>query len=105
MSRMSPESQRIAIAEFLGWKLAGRVMDKLLMFPPEHGDWAHPPDYPNDLSACADFEAHLTDAQWQIYALHLGPLTSSRVKHYIGATAEQRCGAFLRTLNLWKENQ
>jgi hypothetical protein len=101
---MTPEQKRIAIARALGW--INVVGD--MGFPPNVSCWDARrlkimPDYINDLNACSDFESTLTDEQWHIYALHLGPLDSSRVKHYIGATAEQRCNAFIEILGLNSE--
>ncbi len=100
---MTPEEQRIAIAEACGWTLN----------PAKHTakglDWLHvpsgktaynPPNYLNDLNAMHDAENSLTTSQMTTMSqyLHrqLGMLWGF-------ATASQRAEAFLRTIGKWKE--
>lgn len=101
---MTPEKQRVAIAELCGWKFAGRINDKLLMWPPIHGDWRHPPDYLNDLNAMFDAEKFLTDSEVEQYDIILSSFfwsgyPASRKNWH--ATAAQRAEAFLRAKDLW----
>lgn len=68
------------------------------------------PNYPEDLNACAEFEATLTDDElWEYSKLLMDyrqaangfPLASrSEVLKLQKATARQRCIAFIKTLNL-----
>lgn len=101
---MSPQEQNIAIAEACGWK---RPFGNT-------GDWERPdgsmarhlsiPSYHSDLNACAEFEATLTPIQEEFYRLKLSSITHRGGRdRNVFATAPQRCEAFLRTLNLWKE--
>ena len=118
---MSPEAQRIAIAESQGWK------------GPDHPDvkkhvatWSKPeiwymkpnglltwlsdiPDYTNDLNAIHKAMESLSDTQIGIWLLRVSEICSrdcqagkSRYSS-ANATASQRCEAFLKTLNLWEE--
>lgn len=61
------------------------------------------PDYLNDLNAMHEAEKVLTNEQYDIFALRLGPLTSMRRRQYISATATQRAEAFLRTIGKWEK--
>lgn len=60
------------------------------------------PDYLNDLNAMHEAEKTLTDKQYELFALHLGPLTSQRKREYISSTAAQRAEAFLKTIGKWE---
>jgi hypothetical protein len=109
---MTPEEQRVAIAEARGWKL---VMDDPLYEP----YWEDPkgnmigvscglkyPDYLNDLNAMHEAEKVLdlikrcqfADNLFRVMVCEDG--VSEFMK--IHATASQRAEAFLKTLNLWK---
>lgn len=94
---MSPEEQRIAIAEVCGWKTGYR--------DPEA--WHPLPDYPNDLNAMHDAEKTLDRNQLERYADILCDEFydgfDPDIVAVITATAAQRAEAFLKTLNLWKE--
>jgi hypothetical protein len=112
---VSPEAQRIAIAEACGWKL---VTDN----PEYEPYWEDPkgnmvavsngvhrfPDYLNDLNAMHEAEKVLTNQQKEKYLDILSDFTEGRrdtsyVWHdTVFATAAQRAEAFLKTLNLWK---
>ena len=116
---MTPEEQRVAIAEACGWKRSDL-----------RPSWCHPdnwsmakngsyevwvsrdklPDYLNDLNAMHDAEEMLTDDQWVEYrenirTVVLGPVryVSQWCKADIHSTARQRAEAFLRTIGKWKE--
>ena len=51
------------------------------------------PNYPEDLNACAEFEATLTDDKWDMYCENLG----GSLRACASATARQRCIAYLKT--------
>jgi hypothetical protein len=111
---MSPEAQRIAIAEACG--MIGPFESREEWF--ENGDsdgWKivlrdatgkRVPDYLNDLNAMHEAEKILTHDQansfteflWSQYPGHV--LFDSYIWH---ATAAQRAEAFLRTIGKWKE--
>ena len=60
------------------------------------------PNYPEDLNACAEFEAKLTDKEWDVYSAEIVSLTlwdraTDTVKRILQATARQRCLAYLKT--------
>jgi len=126
---MTPEAQRIAIAEACGWKLcrddnktwrtpqqAGRNKELL---GKEDGPWnfesAGPPDYLNDLNAMHEAEKVLPiDRQYEygeklrVISGNVGPKGGHFTPNGFGCyalahlSATQRAEAFLRTLNLWK---
>lgn len=119
---MTPDEQRIAIAEFCGWKWRDNVRP---IYPP-CGGWFSPeghgpfgpdafPDYLNDLNSIHEAEKKLTDEQWSLYRLDLTTVCEREDKERLGytpthqsfwhATATQRAEALLRTLGLWKETQ
>jgi hypothetical protein len=118
---MTPEEQRIAIAEACGLSTFplnatwGRGLCER-----DDGTPTTLPDYPNDLNAMHEVEKTLTDRQWfheikdsqegeicywtclwHIVARDSKTNGSTRLRHE--ATARQRAEAFLRTLNLWVE--
>jgi hypothetical protein len=107
---MTPESQRIAIAEACGWVRPIGITNV------EPDTWwtkgdnkltLHLPDYLNDLNAMHEAEKVLDDEQAATYYDLLNiklPTTRCSIDEYvIHATAAQRAEAFLRTLNLWTE--
>ena len=118
---MNSEKQRIAIAEYCGWKDVrghmGIPPEGGMLFPyPEHHeeDWRlNPfrglPDYPNDLNAMHEAEKTLTQEQWDEYEIDLGEVVWKDDMSFIntrkrtGATAAQRAEAFLRTIGKWEE--
>ena len=105
---MTPEQQRIAIAQACGWICA------------DDGFWDSPsqkigiaehllhtaiPDYLNDLNAMHEAEKTTlkNDALlWHKYASFLD-MDYCNQPYTIGSTARQRAEAFLKTLNLWKQ--
>ena len=95
---MTPEKQQIAIAEACGWKYVN--FNYILQ-----GVWQNVgsfPDYLNDLNACHEMEKSLADTfQRRNYYQTLDEITGDQW-NTIGATATQRCEAFLKTINLWK---
>ena len=108
---MTPESQRIAIAEACGWKL---VTDNPCYEP----YWENPtgnmiavscgmrlPDYLNDLNAMHEAEKIFNHAQYCRYISGLVSLTVADNNSIFMATAAQRAEAFLRTIEKWTTNQ
>ena len=96
---MSPEQQRVAIAEACG------IVSKDQWGPlyrTQYGIVRDCPDYLNDLNAMHEAEKVLNreSGYHEIggYGLYLVAL-----EHNASATAAQRAEAFLRTLNLWNE--
>lgn len=115
---MSPEAQRIAIAEACGYTLIRQSTAWEVSDPPEDpiclcgehqvfgGERTEQiPDYLNDLNAMAEAEKALTDDQLADMAEALGvdaddaPADSWRL--LLRATAAQRAEAMLKTLGLW----
>ncbi len=103
---MTPESQRIAIAEAHGFTNNENDCSRW------HISYA--PDYLNDLNAMHEAEKVLTEEQLHDYGKHLGAITTvmtwwdSRISGYgmakfAHATAAQRAEAFLKALGLWVE--
>ena len=106
---MSPEKQRIAIAEACGWQhtnderiwtdtsiqRAGRFWHFI----------EHLPDYLNDLNSMHKAEnSFALDGKWLNYEKELTRLTPMGrcVWH---ATAAQRAEAFLKTVGRWEDNK
>ena len=124
---MTPEAQRIAIAEECGWKnhnhpdvmqlKQGWTMpEKWCMDPKGVLRFNHDkmPDYLNDLNAMHDAEKVLTQDQLIDYSRHLGKLVTIHLPasraawmdfKLINSTASQRAEAFLRTIGKWKETK
>ncbi len=119
---MSPEQQRIKIAEACGWKiidfnrgdkLPDVVPSKTTYWDKERKYKPYPaiPDYLNDLNAMHEVEATLDCVQQFAYAAYLyygephehawDQVAAFEIAH---ATAAQRAEAFLKTLNLWEES-
>lgn len=105
---MTPEQQRIKIAEACGW-LQSRTCHWEGWWYLKKGKRAYhqePPDYLNDLNAmreaektlnpilAAEYARILTSIAWQSEQPVFAPMT---------ATAAQRAEAFLRTLDKWEE--
>ena len=89
---MTPEEQRVAIAEACG-EDSDSIVRKLI------------PNYLNDLNAMHDAEKVLFDRNdWSacIYDKHLHEATSAWKWN---ATASQRAEAFLRTIGKWNERK
>lgn len=113
---MSPESQRIAIAEYCGYKLHERgITAPSGTFSPRY---AMPvisllPDYLNDLNEIHKAEKILNRSQWGDYCFWLTETIdiSQPVPHAsqtaeerfltLHATASQKAEALLRTIGRW----
>ena len=121
---MTPEAQRIAIAEACGWTEcrlggygAGGAVERSrrpVGTPPKRKYTCELPYYLHDLNAMHEAEKVLMDEQLEAWAQWLCALTMTdsqiygkrvwcAVKMAARATASQRAEAFLRTLNLWVE--
>ena len=102
-AEVSPEQQRIAIAEACGWKPAPRGRWKLN----EHVERFRP-DYLNDLNAMHEAVKSLPQNSKPRYfaclcAVVSGAISLNGYSEATEATAAQRAEAFLRTLDLWKQ--
>lgn len=110
---MTPEAQRIAIAEACGWKAVRGKTDKgypLLLVPKnETISWVNArtiPDFLNDLNAMHRAEQCLNGTQQGMYAAELDNLAFTNLHEdfaIIHATAAQRAEAFLKTIGKWKD--
>mgnify|MGYP003453876204 CR=1 FL=1 len=94
---MTPEQQRMAIAEACGWKM----VEQDVAGHPDNPFFSTIPDYLNDLNAMHEAEKlriigteHESDYCMYLY----------ENAHQCFATAAQRTEAFLKTLNLWTES-
>ena len=107
---MTPEAQRIAIAEACGWKAHVDGLGYYQGVHPALMGGRAIPDYLNDLNAMHKAEQVMTPAQCVIYAERLSSFKCMHVEQPIegpqsfmwGATAAQRAEAFLRTLGKWE---
>ena len=112
---MSPEQQRIAIAEACGWTEIEVVEGMPFGILDSRTDESPRlvPDYLNDLNAMHEAEKYLAgypSKEWDNYIMDLHAVTQytpsgklSEIACITHATAAQRAEAFLRTLGLWKE--
>ena len=98
---MSPEEQNWAISDVVAGGLDPRSMspcdgkEHLFIHRP-NGDFECL-DYCNDLNAMHEAEKVLSNNQWLDYVAALN--------QNVAATASQRAEAFLKKLNLWKDDQ
>ena len=127
---MSPEAQRIAIAEACGWRAEqwSKPNDSWFLYSPNgerHSDPSygtreaafdgHAPNYLNDLNAMREVENKLLTAEQRcMYREELATVCNCRrriiwmdwtgpdVDLVINATACQRAEAFLRTVGAWQ---
>jgi hypothetical protein len=94
---MTPEQQRIAIAEACGWEPTPEGH-----FHPDNPTGQTPPNYLNDLNAMHEAEKVLTSEQVTSYVDSLESM-NERWSTPAFATASQRAEAFLRTIGKWEE--
>lgn len=106
---MSPQEQRIAIAEACG-NINAATAKTIRDFPELIVDFPHSvPDYLADLNAMHEAEKVLDEKQQRAYAMMLHPIMTYahpmnqdfQVAH---ATGKQRAEAFLRTIGKWRES-
>ena len=111
---MTPEAQRIAIAEACGWRCTASFKEVFFCWVRPDGmdhqtEWL--PDYLNDLNAMHEAEKVLTGVQKSIYISRLGDGIIRIGNVFVGgfdylhATAAQRAEAFLRTLGKWEDDK
>lgn len=104
---MTPEKQRIAIAEACGWKKAEPPNTPVWW---KNGEWVSIiydlPDYLSDLNAMHEAEKVLKVEQHFTFQVELARVINTITYPLnfalLHSTASQRAEAFLRTLNLWK---
>ena len=109
---MTPEQQRIAIAEacgFINARMWGESCIACMGITSEGKYWGGlgVPDYLNDLNAMHEAEKTLSDNQLFVMSRQLQHITRSIVigVAVMTATAAQRAEAFLRTIDKWTTNQ
>jgi hypothetical protein len=113
---MTPEEQRVAIAEACGWKLKSNGLSPMWSWQNEslihRIKWvAHKvmasqgvlPDYLNDLNAMHEAEKAMNNNDWWKFVEHLTNICGGGTALGISATSSQRAEAFLRTIGKWKE--
>ncbi len=100
---MSPEAQRIAIAEACGWRYAEMCQWAPWVSPYDNMSYPILPDYLNDLDAMHETEKVLGSFEMPMDADTLPAKYSPWVA--LNATAAQRAEAFLRTLSLWDDSK
>lgn len=127
---MSPEEQRIAIAESVGWKLSMGTWYRPnftclhIKRPCSDGDVnIYPPDYLNDLNAMHEVTSRMTVKQKCQFADYLYNNSGKDILDYSGvyypgeyptidlecvfcvanATAAQRAEAYLKTIGKWTD--
>ena len=101
---MTPEEQRIAIAEACGWQVWHQENSVWLGESPDGVEHVPIPNYLNDLNAMHEAEKVLTTMQGVDYAGYLGKVVARAARklgqhHVWHATAAQRAEAFLRTID------
>jgi hypothetical protein len=108
---VTPEAQRIAIAEACGWT---NVAPRIVKNVKHQGDditvgiWSDDgwiPDYLNDLNVMHEVEKVLTYAQGGDMTLWIQRMTCAGYGPQLFATAAQRAEAFLRTIGKWEESR
>lgn len=112
---MTPEAQRIKIAEACGWKFHTHQDSDVPQWHDASGKVRHGfelPDYLHSLDAMHEAEKVLNEVKAVQFCNWLHTVVRDRspvleVTEYlkIHATAAQRAEAFLRTLNLWDDSK
>lgn len=105
---MTPEAQRIAIAESYGLdvKVCGIHLQR------DCCRRKRMPDFLNDLNACAEMEKTLSEDECEGYHSAIdsilgrddGQFNYPAQSYFFHATAAQRCEAFLRVKGLWQDD-
>lgn len=102
---MTPEEQRIAIAEACGWKPHkgyDDLWEKDGRYAGVKGAYVSMlPDYLNDLNAMKAAESTLKGIQWTHYVDWLKRLLTDDITELVSAAAFIRAEAFLRTIGKW----
>ena len=110
---MSPEKQRIAIAEFFGWHhIKVRDGGGIIGIPGPGRKWMHLPDYLHDLNAIHEAIVKLPDDLrfeflWKLDRITIPSLSKSSNVDIafwrVNATAAQRAETFVRTICKWED--
>lgn len=113
---MTPDKQRVAIAEYCGLlkppvckpsiEQLEAILDSKSPMSVEilpNGEIRAIPDYLNDLNAIQQAWQCLGWEEKNEYIEHLKEIVEEADCEVYFATAEQRCEAFLKTINLWSE--
>lgn len=117
---MTPEKQRIAIAEVCGWGnvhfdyLDEEAPGDVCGIPPrnvgKNKNHDIVPDYPNDLNAMHEAETIIGDSIWEDYRDALCgvcatdcSIDNKRTNQWWRATAAQRAKALLKTIGKWED--
>lgn len=118
---MTPEEQRIKIAEWCGWKywkiphpyghligvmaldswpekFGGSISDGPLA---EHQDYESPPDYLNDLNAIHEAEIRLSPEEWGKYVASLASNEDDQTFALVHATAKQKTKSLVVAIGKW----
>ena len=101
---MTPEAQRIAIAEACGWKWEARLKGSIKVWnkPPLMVFYdSELPDYLSDLNAMHEAEKVLTPSQIAPYVDSCEEMNEKWATPAF-ATAAQRAEAFLRAIGKWE---
>ena len=117
---MTPEQQRIAIAEACGWsnvkiyarpKANQRHSEDMepICIGSRNLSWGggscSVPNYLNDLNAMHEAEKTLTDKTHEEFRLNLYDVIGDDSRLIVSSTASQRAEAFLCTIGKWKESK
>lgn len=117
---MSPESQRVALAELCGWRFKEMVgWSQHFGPPPEFSAvgmsletlFSLPPDYLNDMNAIHEVIVNFpSDGSWTRFLIELenalncaGQPSSTYQFMMVNASAEKRCIAVLKACDKWVE--
>ena len=97
---MTDEQINIAIAESLGWKLLANNR-----WTKPCGMWADLLNYTSDLNAMHEAEIAMFKSDGLLWHKYASCLDENYVNqpYTIGATARQRCEAYLKTIGKWIE--
>ena len=118
--KLTREQKRVKLAEALGWRCQKHVPDEdkhtalMCWIPPGGEEWhpCEPPDFFNDLNACHEALAILTDKQCHTFNSAISNLKPPRrdIKHPFekwtwGSPADQYAEALGQILNLWEAGE
>jgi len=107
---MTPQQQRIAIAEACGWKMVKDHPDYMPYWEDPNGNMIaigiygnRFPDYLNDLNAMHEAEKMLEADDNHAYGCYCSDLYE-KYGNTVSLTASQRAEAFLRAIGKWTTN-
>ena len=103
---MSPEAQRIKIAEACGWMLSSPNLEYKWLNPDTK--WSEPelPDYLNDLNAMREAEGTLNSNQWEAWhRIASCDFLTDEQPWFVRLTSAQRAEIFLRTIGKWEDDK